>query len=103
MNIKVIIIIAAALVILVAYLISEIRKIKGRRNNIPVEDEMSKNQKLLAGNRSFHASLFLWLALFVTKGFFEEVETIIGIGILGSAAIYGIYLWYYRIKGTGDE
>lgn len=103
MNIKIIILITAIAILLLVYTFSEMKKFWKRKNNIPVDDEMSRTQKLLAGSRSFHISLFLWLLLFIFNRYFNEVETMLGIGILGSALVYGIYLWYYKLKGTGHE
>lgn len=102
-DIKTIVIGIVISVVLVFYLTGEIRTIRERRNNIPTEDEMSRRQKEMAGNRAFHASMLLWLILFIIKSYFQEIETLMGIGILGSAVLYGIYLWRFKIKGSADE
>jgi len=102
-NIKILVISIAISVVLVFYLTGEIRTIRERRRGIPTEDEMSYRQKEKAGNRAFHSSLLLWLLLFIFKSYFEQVETLLGIGILGSALLYGIYLWQFKLKGTNNE
>ena len=102
-NIKSIIIGIVISVVLVFYLTGEIKTIRERRQNIPVDDEMSIRQKEMAGNKAFHASMMLWLILFFIKSYFQEIETLLGIGILGSGALYGIYLWRFKTKGSGDE
>ena len=103
LNLKMIVSGALTSIILVFYITNEIRKRREVRLNIPVEDEMSKKQKLAAGNKAFHTSLILWMIIFVINDVFDKNETMLGIGILGSAMIYGIYLWIFKLKGTPDE
>jgi Ca2+/Na+ antiporter len=103
LNLKIIVIGALISIILVFYLKNEIRKRREKRMNIPVEDEMSKKQKLAAGNKAFHTSLILWIIIFVFNDLFDKNETMLGIGILGSAIIYWIYLWIFKLKGSPDE
>ncbi len=90
-------------ILLVFYLTNEIKKRREAKLNIPEEDEMSKRHKMMAGNKAFHASLILWLVIFFLNDIIDKNERIIGIGVLGSGLIYGVYLWYYRLKGTRDE
>lgn len=103
LNLKTILIGALISITLVFYLTNEIRKRREIRLNIPVEDEMSRKQKLAAGNKAFHTSMFLWLIIFALNSQFDKNETMLGIGIMGSALVYGIYLWIFKLKGTPDE
>ncbi len=90
-------------VVLVFYLTGQIRKIRERKYGIPTEDEMSNRQKEIAGNKAFHSSLWIWLGLFYLKMYIENTSTLLGIGILASVILYGIYLWTIKLKGTRDE
>lgn len=65
-------------------------------NDIPVEDEMILKAKTYAGNKSFHLSFYLWGLIFIFHSSFSEPEEMLGVGILGSALIYGCCLWYYK-------
>ena len=74
---------------------------KKQLDNIePLDDEFTKLAKVYAGNQAFNYSLYLWLILFVFNSYFTKNETLLGIGILGSALIYGISLWYFQKTGT---
>ncbi|MDX2415479.1 MAG: hypothetical protein QNK33_09845 [Bacteroidales bacterium] len=103
LDIKSIIISIAISVVLVFYLSGQMRDIRERKHGIPTEDEMSKRQKEIAGNKAFKNSLWIWLGLFYLKSYIENTSTLLGIGILSSALLYGIYLWILKYKGTRDE
>ncbi|MCP4425683.1 MAG: hypothetical protein GY803_14400 [Chloroflexi bacterium] len=68
----------------------------------PVEDEFTKLAKVYAGNQAFLYSIYLWLLIFVFNSSFAKNETMLGMGILGSALIYGISLWYFKTTGGFD-
>ena len=102
-TIKIIISTSLISIVLVFYLLNEIRKRRERKLNIPIEDEMSRRQKIMAGNKAFHSSLILWLVIFAINSEFDNNETMLGIGILGSALIYGIYLWLFKLKDPQNE
>ncbi len=103
LDIKSIIISIVISVVLVFYLSGQMRNIRERKHGIPTEDEMSKRQKEIAGNKAFHSSLWIWFGLFYLKMYIENTSTLLGIGILASALLYGIYLWTIKLKGTRDE
>ncbi len=69
----------------------------------PPEDEFTKLAKVYAGNRAFLYSMYLWLLIFIFNSSFTKHETMLGIGVLGSALIYGISLWYYKTTGVFSE
>ena len=77
-----------------------IKKKKAVEAGVPVEDEFITLAKIYAGNQAFLYSMYLWLLIFIFNTSFTKNETMLGIGILGSALIYGISLWYF--KTTGD-
>jgi len=96
------IIIAVIAVLIGAYIFIRQIVIKKRnlKDGVPSEDEFTKNANLYAGNKAFHYSMYLWLFVFIFNSSFTNQEEMLGVGILGSALIYGIFLGYY--KKTGD-
>lgn len=84
---------------LVAFIRQTINRIRYIETGAPAEDEFTKIAKVYAGNQAFLYSMYLWLLIFVFNSSFIKNETIIGIGILGSALIYGISLWYFKTTG----
>ena len=99
-------IILAAAIFLIG-MVAFFSKTSTRRRNLatgaPEEDEFTKQVKIYAGNRAFHASMFLWLLIFIFQTSFTKTQEMLGIGVLGSAAIYGLFLWYFRTTGKFDE
>ena len=92
-----------AIVVLLMYLYKQARKRKEIVANIPVEDELTLKAKLYAGSKAFMLSLYLWLFIFLFNTAFSKAEEMLGIGILGSALIYAICLWYYKTTGNFNE
>jgi hypothetical protein len=60
------------------------------------DDEFTEKVKLHAGSQAFLYSLWLWFFIFIFNTSFSENEEMLGFGILGSALIYGLLLWYFR-------
>lgn len=93
--------------IIIIGLTTFITKIIKKRSDIasgaPEEDEFTKFAKLNASSKTFFLSMSFWFFLYLfysaVGGEYEQL----GIGILGSALIYGICLWYYRSTGKFDE
>ncbi len=69
----------------------------------PAEDELTKLTRIYAGSQAFLYSMYLWFAIFIFHTRFTNQEEMLGIGILGMAAIYGGCLLYYRSKGGFSE
>ncbi|MBU1719466.1 MAG: hypothetical protein KKA07_10400 [Bacteroidetes bacterium] len=80
-----------------------INKKRDIETGAPVEDEFIKLAKVYAGNQAFRYSMYLWLLIFVFNSSLTKNETMLGIGILGSALIYGISLWYFKTTGEFNE
>ena len=76
-----------------------INKKRDLESGSPAEDEFTKLAKVYAGNQAFLYSMYLWLLIFIFNSTFTKNETMLGIGILGSALIYGISLWFFRTTG----
>ena len=72
---------------------------RDQKQGVPAEDEFTVQAKLHAGNQAFHYSLYLWFLIFIFHTSFSNQEEMLGIGILGSALIYGISLWYHKSSG----
>ncbi len=70
------------------------------KDGVPSEDEFTKQAKLYAGSRAFLYSLYLWFFIFIFNSSFTDPEEMLGLGILGSALIYGVSLWYYKRYGA---
>ena len=77
-----------------------IKKKKDLSKGIPIKDEFTNMVKLYAGGKAFMLSMYYWLLIFWLNSSFSDREEMLGVGILGSALIYGICYWYY--KSTGD-
>lgn len=77
-----------------------IKKQSDLQAGVPAEDEFTDKAKLYAGSKAFLYSLYLWLIIFLFHSSFPNQEEMLGIGILGSSGIYGLWLWYY--KATSD-
>ncbi|MBG7610568.1 MAG: hypothetical protein IZT55_06845 [Anaerolineae bacterium] len=96
--------IAIAVITLLVAAIAFVRQILTRRKDLkagaPEEDEFTKHAKLYASSRAFLTSYYLWFLIFIFHTSFSDREEMLGIGMLGSALIYGIFLLYY--KRTGD-
>ncbi len=58
------------------------RKMQEEKEGQPLEDEMTTRIKHKAGHDAYIATLYLWLFIFLFRGFFPDVETMVGGGIL---------------------
>jgi hypothetical protein len=84
---------------LVTFIKRTIAKKRSLEAGTPTDDEFTRLAKVYAGNQAFSYSMYLWLLIFVFNSSFTKNETMLGIGILGSALIYGISLWYFKTTG----
>lgn len=73
-----------------------VRKKRDLQAGAPAEDEFTELAKLHAGSKAFLYSMYLWFIIFIFHTSFPNQEEMLGIGILGSAGIYGLCLWYYK-------
>ena len=67
--------------------VTHLKQHKDVQSGFPLEDEMSTRIKYKAGYYAFMASLYMWLIIFLLKGWFPDVETMLGGGILMSAVL----------------
>ena len=99
-------IVIAAFTILIgaaAFILNLLKRRKDAQTGSPAEDEFTQLAKLHAGSQAFLYSMYLWLLIFIFNTAFTETEEMLGVGILGSALIYGLCLWYFRTTGTFYE
>lgn len=82
-----------------AFVRQTIKKARDIESGAPSEDEFTKLARVYAGHRAFLCSMYLWFLIFAFNTSFTKNETMLGIGILGSALIYGVSLWYYKATG----
>ena len=54
----------AVLIMAVSFLIEGLRKIKDAKNQLPVDDEMSRKAEYKAGYYSYLISVYIWVTLF---------------------------------------
>lgn len=66
----------------------EKRKQRNIEEGFPAEDEMSDLIKYRAGYKTFITSMYVWLALFLFKDWFRDLDTLFGIGVLLPAVIF---------------
>ena len=98
--------IAAAIVLLgvgsVAW--NVIQKRKELQSGDPNEDEFTLQAKVFAGSKAFTYSMYLWFLIFIVHYLFPSAEAMLGTGVLGSAGLYGFWLWYFKSTGAfADE
>ena len=100
---KIIIAVIAILIGSGVYIWKIVKKRKDMEIGTPAEDEFTQFANLHAGNKAFHYSMYLWFFIFIFNYKFSNNEEMLGIGILGSALIYGINLFYYRSTAGFNE
>ena len=67
--------------------VSALKKDKEEKQGMPADDKFSLLLKYKSGYYAYMASLYMWLFIFLFKGYFPDVETMLGGGILLSALI----------------
>ncbi|MBC8375032.1 MAG: hypothetical protein H8E26_03235 [FCB group bacterium] len=102
MSWKMITIIILSLVMLAIPVYRSIQNAKDKKKNIPLEDEMSRVLEIYAGAYAFRYSMMSWFLIFIFRGKFPDSEEMLGIGIMASAAIFGLTWVYFRLNGIPD-
>ena len=92
-----------ALVLNVIFAWNRMKQAANRKAGFPPEDEFSRKLKNRASHAAFHLSFFLWMAIFLFQDQFDKSETMLGVGILGMAALYGISMVVIKSRGIDDE
>ena len=104
LNIKGSMMIIIQIVIVGITIVIAFRRLKSVKQNLPAEDELSKSILRKGAATSYHASLFLWLALyFFADSINLESRVLIGAGILGMALIYALsWIYHNYIRRSHD-
>lgn len=68
------------------------------KEGLPIDDELSKLIKYKTGYYAYMASLYMWLVIFVAKGMFPDIETMLRGGILLSCLIWAISKYIVELK-----
>ena len=77
-----------------------IQKNSEQQSDQPEDDEMTLMIKYKAGYKAYMASMYLWLFIFLFRNKFPDIESMIGGGILLSAAIF--FITKYLVKKELD-
>ena len=73
------------------------KRLRSVKQQLPAEDEMSKNILRRGAATSYYVSLYMWLVLmFFADSIKLEKYSLIGAGILGMAIIYALS-WVYHM------
>jgi len=67
--------------------VTHMRRYQAEKVGLPPDDELSTLIKYKAGYYAFMTSMYIWLFIFLFKGYFPDVETMLGSGILLSAFV----------------
>jgi len=76
------------------------KKNKEQRSGEPEDDEMTLMIKYKAGYKAYMASMYLWLLIFLFRDKFPNIETMVGGGILVSAALF--FISKHIVKKEGN-
>lgn len=98
------IMIMVQLVVVVFAIVFAFRRLRSAKENMPAEDEMSKDIKRRASSTAYYLSLYLWLAMMFLEEYIPlERHTLIGGGILGMALIFaGSWLFHKNFRRSHD-
>ena len=81
-----------------------LRRFSSVRRGEPAEDELSKKVLTKTAAMSYYISLYVWLAMIYFSDKVElDVDTLIGIGILAMAVIFGICWVVFNFRGIKNE
>ena len=99
LEIQITAIILLAVSILVIPLYRSFKQARDLKHKLTIEDEMSRLVEIHAGAYAFRYSMWFWFMIFIFRDKFPDSEEMLGIGMMGSAALYGL-IWLY-LKKTG--
>jgi hypothetical protein len=74
------------------------KKNKEQKEGFPADDEMSQRIKYKAGYLAYMGSMYMWLFIFLLKDKFPDTETMLGGGILASAAMIFVIEYFVKQK-----
>ena len=74
-------------IVAIMSILRALKKMREEKQGQPIEDEFTTQIKHKAGFYAYIASMYMWLFLFLFRGIFPDVETLVGGGILLSGVI----------------
>ncbi len=75
-----------------------IKMIRESKQHLPVEDELSRKNKLKAGFYSYLISIYLWIILYFLADRFTNPRILCAVGIMGMTVIFIASLLYFKNK-----
>lgn len=84
---KMLIIYLLIAIVAVISIVGAIKKMNEEKEGQPLEDEFTTQIKHKSGFYAYIASMYMWLFIFLFRGIFPDVETLVGGGILLSGII----------------
>jgi uncharacterized membrane protein YidH (DUF202 family) len=95
-------VIAALIVIIgIVAIVLGMKRMQDEKKGLPADDELSNLIKYKAGYYAYIASIYMWLFIFLFKGLFPDIETMLGGGILLSGLIGFIAKYVVKQKING--
>jgi hypothetical protein len=70
--------------------------VRESKRHLPVEDELSRKNKLRAGYYSYLFSIYLWILLYFLSDRFENPRILFAVGIMGMAVLFLGSLLYFK-------
>jgi heme/copper-type cytochrome/quinol oxidase subunit 2 len=96
MNTQEILMIGALFLVVAFALFLAFRRLRDAKQQLPQEDEMSKNIMRRGTATAYHLSLFMWLVvMYLSDKTKLECHSLIGAGIMGMAIMFAIG-WIYQ-------
>jgi uncharacterized membrane-anchored protein len=79
-------------------------RVKAVRAGLKPEDELSKRIMQKTASMSFYVSIYWWLLLMYFSDKIKlESHTLIGLGILGMAVLFGGFWFYFNYRGKFND
>jgi peptidoglycan/LPS O-acetylase OafA/YrhL len=79
-------------------------RIKAVKAGLKPEDELSRKIMQKTASMSFYVSLYWWLFLMYFSSKIKlESHTLIGLGILGMAILFGVFWFYFNYRGKFND
>lgn len=102
-NAKILIAIGLTFCLNVLFVWKQVKMAQSAQAGFPHDDEFSRQLKYRAAHWAFHQSFFVWMVIFLFSHSFDKAETMLGLGMLAMAALYGINLLVLKGRGVVDE
>ncbi len=95
-----IIITLAVLIMVLTFIFEGIRNIHESKQELAIDDELSKRSQHKAGYHSYLLSVYIWVALYFLKDLFSQMDYILATGIFCMALTFILTRFIYRKRGS---